>query len=102
MSVTRIAAGNVVEASVTFTPESGTVALGDVSARLLKHDGTEVTLSGITTPGTNVFEVEWVSTDADPTGIYRIRWESNAPSPKIVVEDDTTQFALIGSRFATP
>ena len=65
--IPRIAAGNVVEASVTLTPETGTVALGDVTARLRKPDGTEVVLSGIT--GVNpTFEVEWASADTDPSG----------------------------------
>lgn len=101
MTISCIAAGNVAEATVTFTPETGTVLLADVTARLRKHDGTEVVLTGIT--GAHpTFEVEWVTADADPTGIYRVRWESNAPSPKIVVEDDTTQIVVIGSRFATP
>jgi len=100
--IPRIAAGNVVEATITFAPESpGTVALGDVTARLRKPDGTEVVLSGIT--GTHpTFEVEWSSADTDPSGYYQIRWESNTPSPKIVVEDRTTTFWLVASMFATP
>ena len=85
MSIPSIAAGNIVEATVTFVPEAGTVALADVTARLHKPDGSDVTLTGIT--GTNpTFEVEWASADTDPTGRYTIRWESNSPSPKIVVE----------------
>lgn len=101
MTVSSIAAGNVVEATVTFTPETGTVALADVSAKLRKPGGTEVTLTGIT--GTNpTFEVEWASAETDVTGRYRIRWESSAPSPRIVVEDDTTSFNLIATAFTTP
>ena len=101
MSIPRIDAGNIVVSTVTFIPESGTVALADVTAKLRKHDGTEVVLTGIT--GANpTFRVEWASAETDVTGIYLIRWESNTPSPRIVVEDDTTSFALIGSRFATP
>lgn len=96
-----IAAGNVVEAAVTFTPGTGTVLLANVTARLRKPNGTEVNLTPIT--GTSpTFEVEWESADTDPTGLYRIRWESNTPSPKIVVEDRTTTFVLIASAFATP
>jgi len=106
MTIQRVLAGNVVESTVTFTPESGTVALADVTARLRKHDGTEVVLttavagvsSGIS--GAHpTFEVEWTSEDDDPTGVYRIRWESNLPSPKIVFEDVVH---IIGSTFAAP
>jgi hypothetical protein len=100
-AIPSIAAGNIVEAAVTFVPETGTVALADVTARVRKPGGTEVVLSGIT--GTHpTFEVEWSSADTDPTGIYQIRWESNSPSPKIVVEDRSTSFILIASVFATP
>lgn len=101
---TTISAGNVVEATVTFVPESGTVALADVTAKLRKPGPpvTEVVLTGITTPSVNVFEVEWASAETDPTGRYQIRWESSAPSPRIVVEDRTTAFNLIATQFATP
>ena len=78
---------------------AGTVALADVTARLLKPTtpATEVVLTGITTPAANTFEVEWTSADTDPAGFYKIRWESNTPSPKIVVEDVTTTFRLAAS-----
>lgn len=102
MTTTTISAGNVVEATVTFVPESGTVALADVTAKLRKADGTELALTGVTTPGVNVFEVEWASAETDITGRYQIRWESSAPSPRIVVEDRTTAFNLIATQFATP
>jgi hypothetical protein len=100
-TIPTITAGNVVEATVTFVPESGTVLIADVSARLHKADGTDVTLTGITGAHPS-FEVEWASADTDITGRYQIRWESNSPSPKIVVEDATTAFVLIGSVLATP
>lgn len=110
-TIHSIVAGNIIEAAVVFQPETGSVALADVTARLHKADGTDVTLTGITTPAANTFEVEWASSDTDITGRYTVRWESNTPSPKIVVEgvglnpDGTefcTVFNLIASRFATP
>lgn len=105
-------AGNVVQSNMLFDPEgAGTVALADVTVRLRKADGTEVAVTGVTTTGTNAFEVEWASADSDITGRYVFRWESNAPSPKIVIEgvgrnaDGTrycTAFNLIASQFVTP
>lgn len=101
MSMLVISAGNVIEASVTFTPETGTVLLADVTAKLRKADGTEVALTGVT--GAHpTFEVEWASAETDISGRYQIRWESSAPSPRIVVEDRTTAFIVLASQFATP
>jgi hypothetical protein len=95
-------AGNIVAQTVTFVPETGTVALADVTAKLRKADGVEVVLTGITTTATNTFRVGWASAENDPAGIYRIRWESNTPSPRIVVEDRTSSFILLATAFATP
>lgn len=101
MTILRITAGNVVESAVTFAPETGTVLIADVTARLRKPNGDVVALTPVT--GAHpTFEVEWTSADTDPAGIYQIRWESNPPSAKIVVEDITTAFRLAASSFATP
>lgn len=98
----HIAAGNIVVSTVTFIPETGTVALADVTVKLRKADATEATLTGVTTTGTNAFRVTWASAETDIAGVYRMRWESNPPSPRIVVEGLATAFWLDATVFATP
>lgn len=105
-----ITAGNIVISTVLFVPESGTVALADVTCKLRKKDGTEVDLTAdvvedvdeAEAPIPNAFRVDWASSETDPTGTYVMRWESNLPSPRIVVEDSTTSFFLLATQFTTP
>lgn len=112
MSITKITAGNIVVSTILFEPTSGTVALADVTCSLRKYNGTEVDLTADVTEQddgevppvaiANAFTVNWPSGETDITGIYRVRWESNPPSPRIVVEDSTTEFALTATKFTTP
>lgn len=98
MTVNSFYAGNVAKNPYTFTPETGSVVLADVSARVIKPDGTVIALT-VTGPGPNTFRADWTSADTDPTGRYWVRWESNSPSP--VIKDEVA-FNLIASRFPTP
>lgn len=110
MSITKITAGNIVVSTILFEPTSGAVALADVTCSLRKYNGTEVDLTADVTEQldgsmvaiANAFTVNWPSGETDITGIYRVRWESNPPSPRIVVEDSTTEFALTATKFTTP
>lgn len=98
-TVNTFYAGNVAKNTYTFVPESGSVVLADVTARLLKPNGTVVALT-VTGPGPNTFRADWPSADTDVTGRYTVRWESNpGTSPKIV---DEVGFNLIASAFAAP
>ncbi len=99
---TAIQIGNVVRSTVTFTPASGSVELADVSCRLSKAHRSEVAVSGIVDAGSGSFYVDVETTESDPPGLWVFRWESSSPSPRIVIEDETTRFVLTPTSFTSP
>lgn len=102
MSVTLIYAGNTVRATCTFTPASGTVALADVTARAYEHATRATTNLTVAETAANTFRADLAIPDATGPGRWTVRFESNAPSPKIALEDSTTTFTVVASILTTP
>jgi len=102
MSLTLIEAGNTARVTVTFTPESGTVNLANVTARAYEHDTQTVTALTVVQDSTNVFHADVVVPDDADAGRWTVRFESNSPSPKIAIENDDTSFKVIASTLPNP
>lgn len=100
--MSAVEVGNVFRSTVAFVPSEGTVATVDVTVRLLAPDGTETDLtSSLQADGDNEFYVD-IEVAADAVdGLYRVRWESADGSPVIAVENESTTFVVLASRFST-
>lgn len=100
---TAIDIGNVVRSTVTFTPESGTVALADLTCKVSKAHRYEVDVTAsIESVSANVFRVDVETDESDPHGVWLFRWESSSPSARIAIEGSTTRFVLRPSLFRNP
>lgn len=92
----RILVGNVIRITATFDPDSGTVALADVTFTLKSPDGTLSDLTPVVEDSTNVFIYDYVIPDNADPGRYAVRAESDSPSP-VMAEEAT--FQVHGSKF---
>lgn len=99
MATCNILVGNAVNISVTFTPDSGSVALADVHVRLRDPEGNESELTPVVEDGVNQFSYVYSLADDAKRGTWYVRVESDAPSPEIAAEGS---FTVKGSKFATP
>lgn len=97
----QVDAGNVVRTTITFVPATGTVALADVTCRVLKYDGSVESLTPVS-GGTNIFYADVAVPDTVPNSRWRFRWESRTPSPVITLDDLTTRFDVLQSDFPNP
>lgn len=95
----EILAGNAVTIQATFTPDSGAVALADVTILLRDPAGVETDLSPVVEVAANQFKFVHPIADDARRGTYWVRVESDSPSPQIAVEGS---FKVRGSKFATP
>lgn len=107
MTTTNVTAGNTMRSTVTFAPASGTVALADVTGRVLVPVGTTGSTGGVLTltpaaGATNVFYADIAVPDNAEVATWVVRWESNSPSPKIAIEDATTRLRIIASAVPNP
>lgn len=109
-SATKIPAGNTVRSTVTFVPEApGTVDIVNVSVRVKVPPTVTGAVNGVLTltddivDDTNdVFHVDIIVPDTAAAADWLVRWESNTPSAKIAVEDETTRFTVVPSALPSP
>lgn len=80
-------------------PDTGTVALADVTFKVRAPNGTEQTLTPVVEESTNVFTFDFPIPAAGPRGKWRVRATSSAPSATIAEE---TTFTVNGSAFDSP
>lgn len=89
-----ILAGNVIRATVTFVPASGTVILANVSIRAIDSKGTLLTPGSITDLTGQVFRCDIPVPDATRRGRGRVRWESSSPQIAIEQVYDITESGI--------
>ena len=102
MSTLIIPAGNTVRTTVTFFPESGEVLLAHVTARAFNHKTQAVTDLTVVQDGPNVFHADTPVPDNAGGGNWTVRFESNAPSPKIAIENAQTTWLVASSELPAP
>lgn len=101
-----IPAGQTARVTVEFTPQSGTISLADVTARALECRTSTVTtltpVAGGVDAGVYTFYADVEIPDSAGSGRWVVRFESNSPSPKMSIEDDSTSFMVKGSELPNP
>lgn len=85
MSLGTFTPGEVVISTWVTAPASGSVALADVTARVVSPGGDITNLSGVAGAANN-WTVQWTISDTATPGDWTLRWESNSPSAKLVKE----------------
>jgi hypothetical protein len=90
-------AGAKVRSTVTFVPETGNTALGNVTARVIDAAGSASALTPATTASPDQYTADISIPDGAIAGPWSVRWECS--SPKIVVE---VGFDVVASAMSNP
>lgn len=99
----EVRAGQTVEC--TFIPSSeGTVNQADITCRLKPARGPSISVTDKIEPDPDLagsYRVRYETPDNGVEGVWTFRWEHPTPV-KIVLEDSTTKFRLVGSALSDP